>query len=82
MITTDARCHREITNRIAIGKETFSTRKELLSGKLNRNLNKRLKWSVVLFRTKIWTMRRAEIRRLGFQNVDMEKNGENQLDRT
>ena len=38
MITTDAKCHREIKRRIAIEKEAFSNRRELLRGKLNRNL--------------------------------------------
>jgi len=37
MITTDAKCHREIKRRIAIGNKTLSKRKELLRGKLNRN---------------------------------------------
>ena len=38
MIATDAKCHREIKRRIAIGKEAFSKRRELLRGKVNRTL--------------------------------------------
>ena len=68
MITTDAKCHREIKRRIAIGKEAFSKRKELLRGKLNKNLKirmiKTLIWSVVLYGSETWTMRKADIRRL------------------
>jgi len=56
MITTDANCHREIKRRIAVGKEAFSNRGELLRGKLDRNLKSRmietLIWSVVLYRSK------------------------------
>src|SRR5688572_10039906 len=67
MITTDAKCHREIKRRIAIGKEAFSNRRELLRGKLNRNLKirmiKTLLWSVVLYGSETWTMRKADIRR-------------------
>ena len=40
MITTDAKCHMEIKRRI--GEETFSKRKELLRGKLDRNQKKRM----------------------------------------
>src|SRR6218665_2768210 len=53
VITTDAKCHREIRRRIAIGKEAFSKRRELLRGKVNRTLKirmiKTLIWSVVLY---------------------------------
>src|SRR6266536_6656587 len=51
MITEDCRCHMEI-KRIAIGKEAFNKRGELLRGKLQIELKKRmikvLIWSVVL----------------------------------
>ena len=42
MITTDAKCHMEIKRKIVIGEETFSKRKELLRGKLDRNQRKRM----------------------------------------
>src|SRR6218665_3169629 len=42
VITTDAKCHREIRRRIAIGKEAFSKRRELLRGKVNRTLKIRM----------------------------------------
>jgi len=40
MITTDTNCHMGIKRRIVIGEETFSKRKELLRGKLDRNQKK------------------------------------------
>ena len=68
MITTDAKCHRDIKRRIALGKEAFTKRKELLRGNMNRNLKKRmiktLVWSVVLYGSETWTMRKEDIRRL------------------
>jgi Reverse transcriptase (RNA-dependent DNA polymerase) len=68
MITTDAKCHREIKRRIALGKEAFTKRRELLRGKINRNLKKRmiktLVWSVVLYGSETWTMRKEDVKRL------------------
>src|SRR6218665_234428 len=68
VITTDAKCHREIRRRIAIGKEAFSNRRELLRGKVNRTLKirmiKTLIWSVVLYGAETWTMRKEDIKRL------------------
>src|SRR6218665_462230 len=68
VITTDAKCHREIRRRIAIGKEAFSKRRELLRGKVNRTLKirmiKTLIWSVVLYGAETWIMRKEDIKRL------------------
>jgi hypothetical protein len=68
MVTDDARCHVEIKRRIAMGKDAFNKRWELLRGKLNMNLKKRmvktLVCSVVLYGSEIWTMRKDGIRRL------------------
>src|SRR6218665_2539867 len=68
LITTDAKCHREIRRRLAIGKEAFSKRRELLRGKVNRTLKiqmiKTLIWSVVLYGAETWTMRTEDIKRL------------------
>jgi len=41
-IFDDARCHREIEKRIAMRKEAFSRRKELLRGGLKRCIKKRM----------------------------------------
>jgi len=40
MITSDAKCHVEIKRRIAMGKDAFYKRKELIRRKLNKNLMK------------------------------------------
>src|SRR6218665_3389505 len=42
MPSNDAKCHREIRRRIAMGKEAFLKRKELLRGGLKRSLKKRM----------------------------------------
>src|SRR6218665_3700112 len=54
--------------RIAMGKEAFLKRKELLRGGLKRSLKKRmiktLIWSVTLYCAETWTMRQVDIARL------------------
>ncbi len=51
-----------------MGKDAFYKRKELLRGKLNKNLKKRIIksmiWSVVLYGSETWTMRKEDIKRL------------------
>jgi len=68
MISDDARCHREIKRRIAMGKEAFSRRKELPRGGLKRCLKKRmvktLIWSVTLYCAETWILRKEDIARL------------------
>ena len=68
LITEDARCHKEIKKRIAMGKEAFTKRRELLRGGMNRNLKKRLIktliWSVTLYASETWTMRKEDVKRL------------------
>src|SRR6218665_2306542 len=68
MISNDAKCHREIRRRIAMGKEAFLKRKELLRGGLKRSLKKRmiktLILSVTLYCAETWTMRQVDIARL------------------
>jgi len=65
MITEDCRCHMEI-KRIAIGKEAFNKRGELLRGKLQIELKKRmikvLIWSVVLHGSETWTLTKEDIK--------------------
>jgi len=51
-----------------MGKDAFYKRKELLRGKLSKNLKKRIIksmiWSVVLYGSETWTMRKEDIKRL------------------
>src|SRR6218665_1112293 len=62
MITADAKCHREIKRRIAIGKEAFLKGRVRRRGKVNRILNIRMEktliWSVVLHGSETWTLRK------------------------
>src|SRR6218665_3517204 len=64
MIMSDAKCHVEIRRRIAMGKDAFYKRKELLRGKLNKNPKKRIiksmMWSVVLYGSETWIMRKED----------------------
>ena len=68
MITPDARCHSDIKRRIVLGKDAFMKRGELMRGELSKNLNKRLVkaliWSVVLYGSETWTMRKKDVKRL------------------
>src|SRR5678816_2627402 len=68
MITTDARCQNEVKRRIALGKDAFMKRGELLRGGLNKSLKKRLVktlvWSVALYGSETWTIRKEEIKKL------------------
>src|SRR6218665_3952940 len=79
LITSDAKCHKEKTNnidhchteikkKIAMGKEAFTKRKELLKGGLNRDIKKRmvkaLIWSVTLHGAETWTMRKEDVKRI------------------
>src|SRR6218665_3059928 len=68
IISDDARCHREITRRIAMGKEAFYRKKELLRGGLKRCLKKRmvktLICSVTLYCVETWTLRKEALTRL------------------
>jgi len=67
-ITDDGICSKEIRKRIAIAKEAFNNRGELLRGKLSKGLKKRmvkvLVWSVALYAAEIWTLREDDISRL------------------
>lgn len=68
MITTDARCQSDIKRRIAMGKDAFTKRGELLRGGLNKGLKKRLVktlvWSVALYGSETWTIKKEDIKRL------------------
>ena len=68
MITTDARCQSDVKRRIALGKDAFTRRGELLRGGLNKSLKKRLVktlvWSVALYGSETWTIRKEDIKKL------------------
>src|SRR6266536_630609 len=58
---------REIRKGVVMGKEAFKKRNELLRGKLDLQLKKRmaksLTWSVTLYASETWTMR-EDVKRL------------------
>src|SRR4051812_7480277 len=68
VITEDGRSHSDVSIRIAMAKEAFNKRKELLKKGLSRKLKKRmikvLVWPVVLYGCETWTLLQDEIDRL------------------
>ena len=68
MITEDGRCDVEIKTRIGMAKDAFNKRREQLTQRMDRKLkNKTIKavvWSVALYGSETWTMRKNEIDRL------------------
>jgi len=67
-VTEDCKCHEEVKCRIAIGKEAFSKRGELLREKTELELKirivKSLIWSTVLYTAETWTLRKVDIQQL------------------
>src|SRR3989441_3899475 len=68
VITEDGKSHSDIKVRIAMAKDAFNKRKELLTKGLSRTLKKRmvnvLVWPVVLYGCETWTLLQDEINRL------------------
>ena len=68
LISSDAKCHKELKKRIAMGKEAFAKRKELLKVGLNRDIKKimvkALIFSVTLYGAGTWTMRKEDVERI------------------
>ena len=67
-LTEDGRCENEVKIRIALAKEAFSKRKELLTRNFKKGCKKRivktLIWTTLLYGAETWTLRKEEIRRL------------------
>ena len=67
-MSDDGRCDTEIKIRIALAKEAFSKRKELLTKRFSRRVKKKLiktlVWTTLLYGCETWTLRKDEIRRL------------------
>jgi hypothetical protein len=64
MITSDARCTREIKSRIAMAKTAFNKNKNLFTSKLELNLRKKLVkcyiWSIAFYGAETWTLRKVD----------------------
>src|SRR5579863_383393 len=88
MMTEDWRCTTEVKRRIAMAKDAFSKRKELLSQNMSRAVRKKIiktvVWSVALYGSETWALKKdemqREIKRTG--NLDMAKNGKSKLQRS
>jgi len=67
-VTEDGRCEQEIKCRIAMAKQAYTKRKNILASKMCLSLRKRLVralvWPVLLYGSETWTMRKAEKSRL------------------
>src|SRR5215510_7975665 len=67
-ITDDGRCEAEVKCRIAMAKQAYTKRENILTSKMCLSLRKRLVktmvWPVLLYGCETWTMRKAEKTRL------------------
>ena len=78
MITKDAKYSKEIRIRIAMAKQAFIKHEKLLrSKKTNKKFEekmiKSLVWSVLLYGSETWTLRKEDIKDFSVRNVDMEE---------
>jgi hypothetical protein len=64
MLTRDGYCTREIKVRIIIAREAFNRKMSLLTSKLNIELKNKLVrcyvWSIALYGSETWTLRKSE----------------------
>jgi hypothetical protein len=64
VLTRDGYCPREIKKRIVFAKEAFNRQMLLLTSKLNIELKKKLLrcyvWSIALYGSDTWTLRKLE----------------------
>ena len=67
-ITEDGRSDVEVKTRIALAKEAFSRRKELLSRRMRLDLRKKIIktviWSVLLYGAETWILKKQQIKRI------------------
>ena len=77
-LTSNGYCSTEIRSRIALAKVAFNSRRELLTKKfsirLKKEMIKTLRWSVLLYGSESWTLKKVDIRRL--ESVEMWFGGE------
>ena len=62
-LTEDGKCDVEIRSRLAMAKDAFNKRKELLSKRMNID-TKALVWSVALYGAETWALRAEDIKRI------------------
>ena len=67
-MTEDCRSCHDVRRRIALGKEAFNKKSDLMRGSLSLQLKKRMVkafvWSVALYGSETWTLEKENIRRL------------------
>src|ERR1041385_1407630 len=67
-LTEDGKCATEIKIRIALAKEAFNKRKELLTKRFSKNVKKKmvktLIWTTLLYGCETWTLRKEDFRKL------------------
>lgn len=68
LMTEDGKSEREVRTRVALTKDAFTRHEKLLTGNISQNLKKRLiktlVWSVLLYGSESWTLKKTEIKRL------------------
>ena len=68
LLTADGSCEKEIRTRIAMAKAAFGKHRMILTRSMNLELRKRLVkilvWSVMLYGSEVWTLRKTDIRHL------------------
>lgn len=68
IITSDGRCRSEILARIAMAKNAFTRRKELLtrglSMKTKKDIIRTFIWSIVMYGSESWSLKKKEVRNL------------------
>ena len=68
MLEENGHISKDIRKRIALAKEAFCNRRELMTGTLSKDVKKRLVksliWSVALYGAETWTLRKDDERRL------------------
>jgi len=68
LVTEDCRSCHEVRRRIALGKEAFNQKSDLMRGSLSLHLKKRMVqafvWSVALYGSETWTLQKEDIQRL------------------
>ena len=68
LVTEDCRSCHDVRRRIALGKEAFNKKSDLMRGSLSLHLKKCMVkafvWSVALYVSETWTLQKEDIRRL------------------
>jgi hypothetical protein len=82
-MTEDGGCEKEIRIRIALAKEAFNKRKELLKKEFKKSVMKKivktLVWTTLLYGCETWTLKKGDIEKLETVEMWMWRKMENIL---